>query len=205
MFYAHRLVAEYFLDNPNNLPVVNHKDGDKLNNNVSNLEWTTYSENTEHAHKNDLIKKERNYIREYYKEDLPGEEWRKVENYNYSVSSFGRVRNDTTLLILTPSLTCGYQKVRLSKEGKTFDWLVHKLVYCIFNDIKEIPSGYVIDHIDGNKINNKLDNLRVITMSENVLAAYYKTETNSACKKVEQLTLQDEHIAYFPSCSEAAR
>lgn len=51
MHYAHRLVADMFLDNPNNLPVVNHKDGNKLNNNINNLEWVSYSENIEHAHK----------------------------------------------------------------------------------------------------------------------------------------------------------
>ena len=45
MFYAHRLVAEHFLENLNNLPVVNHKDGNKLNNEVSNLEWVSYSDN----------------------------------------------------------------------------------------------------------------------------------------------------------------
>lgn len=54
MFYAHRLVAQYFLDNPNNLPIVNHKDGNKLNNNVDNLEWVTEKENILHGIKTGL-------------------------------------------------------------------------------------------------------------------------------------------------------
>ena len=52
----HRLVALAYLPNPNNLPEVNHIDGNKLNNRVSNLEWITSSGNSQHAYDTGLVK-----------------------------------------------------------------------------------------------------------------------------------------------------
>lgn len=55
-FTIHRLVASTFISSPENCKVeINHKDGNKLNNHVSNLEWVTHKYNIEHAYSNGLI------------------------------------------------------------------------------------------------------------------------------------------------------
>lgn len=69
---VHKLVALMFIPNPNNLPVINHKDGNKLNNEVANLEWVTYSENNQHAYDTGLRSKklsdeDKEWIKKVYK------------------------------------------------------------------------------------------------------------------------------------------
>lgn len=56
MISWHRIIAQTFLENPNNYPVVNHKNGIKFDNRVENLEWCTQQQNIQHAWKTGLSK-----------------------------------------------------------------------------------------------------------------------------------------------------
>jgi hypothetical protein len=62
-FLVHRLVAKAFIPNPLNLPQVNHKDGNKQNNELSNLEWCTSSDNQYHALKAGLCSNEESHYK----------------------------------------------------------------------------------------------------------------------------------------------
>ena len=57
-YLVHRLVAETFIPNPNNYPCINHKDENKQNNNINNLEWCTRSYNINYGNRNNNLNKE---------------------------------------------------------------------------------------------------------------------------------------------------
>ena len=62
-YKVHRLVAITFIDNKENKPCINHLDGNKKNNVISNLEWCTVQENTQHSYDNGLQKRAKNCLK----------------------------------------------------------------------------------------------------------------------------------------------
>lgn len=98
---VHRLVAEAFIANPENKPTVNHIDGNKKNNTVDNLEWSTHSEQMKHAVDNDLLevrgspkfsKKFKQEVLNYYnKENISIVKLSKL--FNISERTAGRIVN----------------------------------------------------------------------------------------------------------------
>ena len=103
--FVHRLVAEKYVPNPNNLPQVNHIDGNKLNNSADNLEWVSNQENRIHAVKNKLhtqgsdcswaklTEEDVRYIRKHAKEKIQ-REW--AEEYGVSRSTISGILNYRT-------------------------------------------------------------------------------------------------------------
>ena len=202
-FLAHRLVALHFIPNPNNYPVVNHKDGNKLNNNVNNLEWISHAENRQHSYDNDLCNKRGKQKK--YEKDLFGEEWKQFLDTTYYISNLGRIKNIKNNNLLEGSLNKeGYKRCTLRVNNKSKSFLIHKLVYFTFNNIEE-KDGYVINHKDGNKINNKLENLEYISNSENVLHGKYKLNSEKGKKICYKMDDNKNIITNYSSLTNAAK
>lgn len=119
-------------------------------------------------------------------------EWSHIPGTKYSVSSDGRVRNDSTGAVLSQTAnTNGYMRVFLCCEGKQRTAYVHRLVAEAFieNPLHKVE----VNHIDGDKTNNSADNLEWCTHSENQKHRFHvlgKTHTKEKMAKITQLAAQ---------------
>jgi D-hexose-6-phosphate mutarotase len=166
---VHRLVLETFnpIEGMKKL-VVNHKDANHFNNNLNNLEWLTQSENTKRTWERGRVHCN-NTEPLYYINSIESEYWIPIKGYElYEISNLGRIRVVKTQQILRPRDINKYLYARLMDANKTQRTLsIHRLMMKNFYPIDNAEEMQV-NHIDGNKYNNQLDNLEWCTGSENI-------------------------------------
>jgi hypothetical protein len=263
-FKIHRLVALTFIENPENKSDVNHKDKNKLNNNVLNLEWMTRKENNIHrsqgieittnknkaiykiynevSKNNDQILESYNSIEEAANwafnsgftktvhngrnaigncicglsnsaygfkwklindnEDLENEIWKQViienivkeDDKKYFVSNLGRFKNSFGIIMENYKVNDnGY--IRVFIYNRTY--ALHRLIALAF--IENPQNKEQVNHIDGNKINNRVDNLEWVTNSENQLHKFQFGLGNNFTRKIKQYDLEWNFIKEFDS------
>ena len=146
--------------------------------------------------------------------------WKTItqSNDNYLISNYGRVKslerklNDGRVWqerIMKPKLSSGYPAVSLRVDNTYVTERVHRLVGFAFLD--GYKKGYVINHKDGNKLNNHVSNLEWCTQKHNMQHAR-STGLNNApqrmheanCKKTVQLDSENNIIKIYDSAKDAA-
>lgn len=200
---VHRLVAQTWIPNADSLrTTVNHKNRDKTDNSVCNLEWLSHKEQSEHCVRTlDCSYKRFNDVQE----NVPEEIWRIIEKApTYSVSNMGRIKLNKLNRVLRGHTKGVYDQVKLPVTGThhyttTF---VHKLVAEAF--ISDYDSNLVVNHKDGNKKNNCVDNLECITQSDNIRHTY-ELGMNRRQVPIKQFSLTNDFIEEHRSFTSAAR
>ena len=113
-------------------------------------------------------------IIDYLDYDLSQEEWKTFRDTIYMVSNLGRVKNVKTNKLLKGKITSsGYREYCLTFNNKKQSFRGHKLTWEVWNGYEQ----NIINHINGNKLDNRITNLENVTNKENTLKAIYETKT----------------------------
>lgn len=157
---CHRIIAQHFIENPNNLPQVNHVDGNKLNNSIHNLEWVTNKQNSDHAWANGLIKKQLG--EKATKSKLKEKDVFDILNSKLSISELAKIYN------------VHKSSIDAIRKGKNWSWLTNierkyktidgEKILKIFNDQRdavEIAKSYCVSRqfVSSIKIGKKYSNI----------------------------------------------
>ena len=133
--------------------------------------------------------------------------WKPVPSFpGYEASNFGKIRNEKSKRNLKSSLKkTGYLAISLQKEGygnSGKSESAHRIVTSAF--LGECPKGFQVNHKDGNKVNNTIENLEYLSASENAfhavrlgLRASGSKHWKSKLDEFDILIIRDLHIAGF--------
>jgi hypothetical protein len=159
-YHVHRLVAKAFVPNPHNKLIVNHKDGNKFNNNSENLEWVTTAENNMHARLN-LPRKKRSD--NDYKQTTREIGIELEELIGYFILKNGQIYSSRTQKFLKHTLNDnGYYRVYCNSKF----FYVHRLVAQAWLPLPT-PEQTQINHKNMDRLDNHMSNLEWCTSSEN--------------------------------------
>jgi hypothetical protein len=267
-FKVHRLVALAFIDNPENKKTVNHKNKNKLDNSIENLEWASMKEQAQHKSIGLIYKSNKNkpiyrldkisgeILQKYNSIEEAGEwsaknkltsnshngrnaigncinglsnsaygfrwkyeeneskineEWREINlqklfetetdfDKKYYVSNLGRFKNSCGTIMENYKVNeNGY--IRVYIYIKTF--ALHRLVALSFLENPE--NKKTVNHKDGNKLNNCVDNLEFATNKEQKIHKYQNGLANNFTRKIVQYDLEFNKIKEFNSIVEASK
>ena len=151
---------------------------------------------------------------------LSNEAWKDVVGYEglYQISNLGNIKSiyygEKEKILKIRKDDKGYPQAHLSKNGEMKDFKVHRLVATAF--IGDIPDGFVINHINGIKDDNRVENLEICTYSHNAKEAYRLGlnkpvwtgkfgKFHKCSKKINQLDLDGNIVNTFYGAREAER
>lgn len=195
----HKLVAKYFVDNPNNATYVKHINGNLLDNRSDNLCWSddihSYSTGQQYLFTSKNVNSKKYSIEEVMNNPDTWQKWPKDSRYYVSIN--GEVFSSVSQRILSKINRGGYERVSIS--GKRYS--VHRMVYETFCGL--LNDTDIIDHINGVKNDNRLENLRKVNQSENMYNA--QKLGHKGQKKVAQYDKDNNFIKEWASLTTAAK
>ena len=194
-FQVHRLVAQAFCENPNNYNIVDHIDHNHYNNKADNLRWTDNSGNGLNSIKPEKKIKNKKFIGEF------NSDWQPVFRDNHYMINLktNEVVNIATRNILVPQDRHGYKRINLASGTSSLHILVWETQHQ-----QSVPAGMQIDHIDGNKSNNFISNLRLVSPSDNMKNAHLNDNNNLNSIEISAYDKDGNFVKKYRTIQEAA-